>query len=175
MQGCRVPIITLVFAALALLLPHSATAQTVKIVALGASNTEGHGVSRAQAYPAVLERLLKAKGITAVVSNVGVFGDTTSGMLARLDKAVPGGTSVVILQPGGNDQRKGQGHRRAPNIAAIKGRLEARNIKVVIMENEMLGAVPRSELQVDQIHFTPKGYAILAQSILPAVLSALGK
>lgn len=175
MQGYRAPTVALVFAALVLLLPHSATAQTAKIVALGASNTEGHGVSRAQAYPAVLERLLKAKGTEAVVSNAGVFGDTTGGMLARLDKAVPGGATVVILQPGGNDQRMGQGHKRAPNIATIKSRLEARNVKVVMMENEMLGAVPRSELQADKIHFTPKGYAILAQLILPAVLSALGK
>jgi lysophospholipase L1-like esterase len=39
----------------------------------------------------------------------------------------------------------------------------------------MLGAVPRSEPQADKIHFTPKGYAILAEQVLPSVLAALGK
>jgi lysophospholipase L1-like esterase len=83
-------------------------------VALGASNTEGKGrggtnmgVPREQAYPAQLERLLRTRGINARVMNAGVAGDTTAGMLARLGSAVPNGTSVLILQPGGNDARHG--------------------------------------------------------------------
>jgi acyl-CoA thioesterase I len=149
--------------------PLSAQA-AVKIVALGASNTQGHGVSRAQAYPARLQALLKARGINATVVNAGIFGDTTGGMLARLERAVPAGTQVVILQPGGNDARQGKGAERSANIATIKSRLAARDIKLVMMENSMLAEVPRSELQSDGIHFTAKGYAILAQNILPSVL-----
>jgi acyl-CoA thioesterase I len=153
--------------------PLSAQA-AVRIVALGASNTQGHGVSPAQAYPARLQALLKAKGINAAVVNAGIFGDTTGGMLARLDRAVPAGTQLVILQPGGNDARQGKGAQRGANIATIRSRLAARNIKLVMMENSMLGAVPRSELQSDRVHFTAKGYAILAQSTLPSVLAAIG-
>jgi len=81
-------------------------AQAATVVALGASNTFGKGVSRSQAYPAQLEGLLRAKGLNARVINAGINGDTTGGMLARLDRMVPKGTSVVILQPGGNDRRK---------------------------------------------------------------------
>src|ERR1700748_1853073 len=79
-------------------LAHAAT-----VVALGASNTFGKGVSPGESYPAQLEAMLHAKGINASVANAGINGDTTGGMLARLDSAVPQGTSVVILQPGGND------------------------------------------------------------------------
>jgi acyl-CoA thioesterase-1 len=41
------------------------------------------------------------------VSNTGVFGDTTLGMLSRLSSSVPAGTKIVILQFGGNDFRRG--------------------------------------------------------------------
>ena len=119
--------------------------------------------------------MLKAKGVNATVTNAGINGDTTGGMLARLDSAVPSGTQLVILQPGGNDRRRGSEGSRAGNIAQIKSRLAARKIKVVVMENNMLGAVPASERQPDGIHFTPKGYARLAAGILPSVLSAIGK
>src|SRR5687767_3158214 len=71
--------------------PVDAQAQSVRIVALGASNTNGKGVSRSQAYPAHLQGLLKQKGVNAVVSNAGIDGDTTGGMLARLGSAVPAG------------------------------------------------------------------------------------
>ena len=62
-----------------------AQSASVRIVALGASNTEGFGVSTWEAYPARLQELLKARGIDAEVVNAGLSGDTTAGMLARLD------------------------------------------------------------------------------------------
>jgi len=147
----------------------------VAIVALGASNTEGWGVSPSQAYPARLQALLVAKGIVANVSNAGIAGDSTGGMLARLDHAVPAGTRIVILQPGTNDERMGTGTERSANIEKIRSRLAARNIKLLVVENAMLDALPRSELRADGVHFTPAGYAILAERILPQVLAALGQ
>jgi len=76
---------------------HAQTQARVTIVALGASNTEGWGVSAAEAYPAKLQVLLNARGIDAAVINAGIAGDTTGGMLARLERAVPAGTHLVIL------------------------------------------------------------------------------
>src|ERR1700732_2294432 len=89
----------------------SAFAATV--VALGASNTYGKGVARNQAFPAQLEAILRAKGLNVRVVNAGINGDTTESMLQRMDRAVPNGTSAVILQPGGNDGRKGSPDRSA--------------------------------------------------------------
>src|SRR3979409_1477369 len=89
------------------------SADAATIVELGAGNTYGKGVARNQAYPAQLEAILRAKGVNVHVVNAGINGDTTEGMLGRLDSAVPNGTSAVILKPGGNDRRKGRPDRTA--------------------------------------------------------------
>lgn len=147
----------------------------VTILALGASNTEGWGLPAADSYPARLELMLRARGIDATVHNFGIAGDTTRGMSARLQVGMPEGTQLVILQPGVNDARVGEGADRARNIEEMRGWLAARNVKLVMMENDMLDALPRSELREDGIHFTSAGYAMLAERILPEVLAALGK
>lgn len=153
-----------------------ADAQTaVRLVALGASNTEGWGLSPEHAYPVRLQALLRAKGIDATVANAGIAGDTTGGMLARLDSAAPAGTHVVILQPGTNDERMGLGAERPANIEKMRARLDARGTRLLVIENSTLDALPRSELRDDGVHFTPAGYAMLAERILPEVLAALGK
>jgi acyl-CoA thioesterase I len=153
----------------------AALAQTaaLRIVALGASNTAGWGVAPSESYPAQLEALLAAKGVPARVANAGIPGDTTGGMLARLDRQVPSGTHLVILQPGSNDERYGSGAERTTNIAEIGRRLEARGIKLLIIENSMLAELPASELREDGIHYTPQGYAVLAQRLLPLIIDAL--
>jgi len=147
----------------------------VKIVALGASNTEGYGVAPEESYPSQLQALLKAKGIDASIANAGISGDPTGSMLARLDKAVPAGTQIVILQPGTNDDRYGLGAEREGNIAKIKRSLSARGIKLIVIENGKLDELPRSELQPDGVHFTAKGYKILAERLLPEVIAAMGE
>jgi acyl-CoA thioesterase-1 len=145
-----------------------ACAASITVVALGASNTYGKGVARNEAYPAQLEAMLRAKGIDAHVINAGINGDTTGRMLSRLG-AVPAGTKIVILQPGGNDARKGQGHG-AENVAAITSRLAARGIKVVTVSNQTLGGLPH---QPDGEHLTPEGYRMLAASLLPQVEASI--
>ncbi len=103
--------------------------------------------------------------------NAGINGDTTAGMLRRMNSAVPKGTEVVILQPGGNDRRKGDGASRADNIEAIKSQLAARGVKVIVMENSALRGLPH---QPDGQHLTPEGYRMLAQSFASDVARALG-
>jgi acyl-CoA thioesterase-1 len=145
----------------------AATAQAATVVALGASNTFGKGVSRGQAYPAQLEALLRGKGVNARVINAGINGDTTGGMLARLDHVVPKGASVVILQPGGNDRRK-----LAPDrTAEIQARLAAMRVKVVLLPNGMLHGLPH---QPEGQHLTPEGYHMLAEKLVGQVAAALG-
>jgi acyl-CoA thioesterase I len=108
-------------------------AQAATVVAPGASITYGKGISRGQACPAQLEALLRARGLNARVINAGINGNTTSEMLARLNSAVQNGTSVVILQPGGNDRRKS-----APDqTAEIETRLAAMGVKVILLPNGM--------------------------------------
>ena len=148
-----------------------ADAASGTVVALGASNTYGKGVARHESYPAQLQSMLIAAGHPVRVANAGINGDTTSGMLGRLDSAVPKGTKVVILQPGGNDARKGSGVGRSSNIAAIEQRLSARGVRVIIIENSELRDKPH---QSDRQHLTPQGYGDLARDVMPRVVSALG-
>jgi acyl-CoA thioesterase-1 len=145
---------------------------SIRIVALGASNTYSKGVSRAESYPARLQALLEKQGIHATVINAGINGDTTGDMLSRLSQ-IPKDTKLVILQPGGNDRRKGLETTRATNILTIRHQLEARGIRVVMMENSLFKSMPQTERAADGMHFTPEGYALLAQHILPEVQAAL--
>ena len=146
----------------------ASSAANAQVVALGASNTAGKGVSSQDAYPAQLEAMLKAKGYAVSVINAGISGDTTPGMLARLDSAVPQGTRVVILQPGANDLRRG-----APNhTAELRSRLSAMGVKIVMLPNGMFRGKPH---QADGIHLTPEGYHMLAQQLVGPVAGALRK
>lgn len=110
------------------------SARAATVVALGASNTYGKGVARNRAFPAQLEAILRAKGLNVHVVNAGINGDTTEGMLRRMDGVVSKGVSAVILQPGGNDRRKGSPDR----IAEIQSRLSARGIQMIVLPNSAL-------------------------------------
>lgn len=155
-----------------------AGAASLNIVALGASNTAGMGkgnhpggVSRNQAFPAQLEALLRAKGIDAHVRNAGIAGDTTGGMLRRMDSAVPNGTRIVILQTGGNDAR--EGGDAAANTAQITSKLEARGIKVIPLVLSTFA--PSSTRDPDGEHYNAQGHAAVAAGLLPQVIAAAVK
>jgi acyl-CoA thioesterase I len=147
--------------ALAVAAPLQAAA--LNIVAVGASNTSGFGVGSQNAYPAVLQALLRKKGIDATVTNAGALGDVTAGMLSRLDSVVPKGADIVILQPGANDLRFfGTKEARAANIAAMVKRLRARGIRVIVYDPEN---IPADWYQWDHIHFNATAHAKIAATL----------
>lgn len=144
------------------------------IVALGASNTEGFGVGAANAYPAVIHRLLGARGIDVHVVNAGISGNTTAEMLARLERDVPAQARVVLFQPGGNDARLGiPACERQRNIDAITHSLAARGIRVIRVARAFEVARP-GNLQPDGIHFTAAGHQRVAALLVDDVAAALG-
>lgn len=67
----------------------SVEARILNIVAIGASNTAGWGVGSENSFPSVLQVLLRKRGINATVTNAGIPGDVTAGMLNRLDRRRP--------------------------------------------------------------------------------------
>ena len=155
-----------------------ARAASINIVALGASQTAGRGIDRHsggvapdEAFPARLESLLRARGYDAHVTNAGVAGDTTDGMLARLDSSVPSGTNLVILQPGTNDGSKGASAGAAVNVPMIIQRLKARGIKVIMANVSSAAAYVGPNGQ----HLTAEGHNVVAQNLLPRVIGAIGR
>jgi acyl-CoA thioesterase I len=163
----------LVAVALLTLVANLASATAAQIVAFGASNTAGYGVESDSAWPVRLEAMLRAKGYQVTVANAGISGDTTAGMLERLDSAVPDGTELVILAIFNyNDPGKGIGPaEHAANIERILSRLQARGIKT-------MSAIPYVEglpTQSDGIHLTAEAHAALAARLLPEVIAAIGR
>jgi acyl-CoA thioesterase-1 len=119
-----------------LALPASAQTQAarpVKMVVLGDSLSAGLGLVASAAFPARLQKALKAKGIEVDMVNAGVSGDTTSGGRDRLDWSVPEGTEAVILELGANDALRGLDPKvtRAA-LSDILTRLQARKIAVLL-------------------------------------------
>jgi acyl-CoA thioesterase I len=158
---------------LCLALAASAYAQTL-IVAIGASNVAGKGVSPSQAWPARLEGMLKAKGYNVRIKNAGKSGDTTSGMLHRLIFAVPSGTKIVILDMFGGyyNNRKTTAASQArghTDMEEIQARLKSRGIIIVPWATRP----PVSLKQADGIHFTAEGHKVAAEQLMPRVIDAL--
>jgi acyl-CoA thioesterase-1 len=151
---------------LSFVLMGSASAQ---VVALGASNTQGHGVGASESYPAQLQAMLQARGSGLRVTNAGVFGDTTDGMLARLSNAVPDGTKIVILQFGGNDRGKISLATRQANIATIQQQLRKRGIRIVQADGLVRSAWAAGLVQPDHVHLTAEGYRRVAAQLLPSI------
>jgi acyl-CoA thioesterase I len=148
----------------------AAYAAPLRIVAIGASNTHGWYVGNQGAYPAQLQALLRARGIDAQVTNAGVPFDTTSMMLRRINRDVPNGTDIVIVQPGSNDLRFfGTLQQRAANVDEMARRLRARSINVIVYDEK----VPLRYYTLDFIHWTREGHAMIAAALLPRVLAIL--
>lgn len=111
-----------------------AVERPVNIVVLGDSLSAGLGLPVEDAFPSKLEGALKAKGISAKISNAGVSGDTAAGGLGRLDWSVPSGTDAVIVELGANDALRGldPGVTRTA-LDTILRKLIARHIAVLLV------------------------------------------
>lgn len=114
--------------------PSVAQQQPIRIVAFGGSSTYGQGVDRNDAYPAKLERALRAKGYNVTVTNAGVSGDKTNDGLNRLDRVIPAGTQIVIVEYGINDvfARTDQATIRA-NLETMLGRIKAKGAEILLV------------------------------------------
>jgi acyl-CoA thioesterase-1 len=83
---------------------HAASDQPIRILAFGDSLTAGYGLDDLKdAFPAQLERALKAEGHDVVVIAAGISGDTTTGGLSRIDWSLAEKPDAVIVALGGND------------------------------------------------------------------------
>ena len=67
-------------------------ARSLRVVALGDSLTAGYSLPADAAFPAVLQKVLRAKGYDVEIDNAGVSGDTSSGARERLDWALGEGS-----------------------------------------------------------------------------------
>jgi acyl-CoA thioesterase I len=166
----RRPIIA--FLVLCAVVSHS----SAQIVAFGASNVSGFKVEPSQTWPALLEMSLQAKGYSVRVLNAGLYGDTTTHMIQRLETSIPNGTKVVVLDMGGgffNDKIQNISHEQGEkDMHTIAARLRARGIKIV---PEYSFKLPEKFKQADKVHLNVAGHQELARMLLPEVIAALNR
>jgi acyl-CoA thioesterase I len=113
--------------------PGASAGEPLRIVVFGDSLVAGLGLKPSEAFPAQLERALKAKGQVVEVINAGVSGDTTAGGLERIGWAVPDGTDAVILELGANDALRGLDPGRAKaNLDKIIATIKAGGAEVLL-------------------------------------------
>ncbi|MBA3881481.1 MAG: arylesterase [Chthoniobacterales bacterium] len=106
----------------------------VTILMLGDSLTDGYGVSRSQAYPALVGEKLRAGGYKFEVINAGVSGDTTAGGLRRIPKYLTQKIDILVLALGINDAFRGVPVEQIrANLQGVIDRTRERNPKVKVV------------------------------------------
>jgi acyl-CoA thioesterase I len=108
----------------------------ITIIALGDSLTAGYGLSRQQAYPALIAEKMRAAGYEFEVVNAGSSGDTTAGGLRRLPTILRAHKKidVFILELGINDALRGVPiDQIRANLQAIIDQVRARHPKAAIV------------------------------------------
>ena len=151
----------------------------VQVAVIGDSNVYGKGISPSQNYPSQLEAALRARGLDVRVSNGGINGDTSAGLAARLDSAVPAGTRVAVIWVGINDVRRGVSRAEVlSNVAGIVSRLRARGIDSYFIRPPVYNVAdhkdPALTIQGDG-HFNAAGYRRMVAKTLGTVQSLVVK
>lgn len=77
------------------------------LVIIGDSLTEGYGIAKDQAYPALLEKKLQAAGLKWKIQNSGVSGSTSASGPKRIQWALKGKPQAVMIALGANDGLRG--------------------------------------------------------------------
>ena len=77
------------------------------ILFVGTSLTAGLGLDPDSAYPAQIQRLITNAGLRYEVINAGYSGETSSGLLRRLEWLMRERHDVVVIETGANDGLRG--------------------------------------------------------------------
>ena len=114
--------------------PAGASDAPLRILALGDSLTAGYGLEdMGDAFPAQLEKALKAKGHNVVLLQGGLSGDTTSGGRSRLEWSLGERPDAVIVELGGNDALRAVDPKiTADNLDAIVKRIQQAGLPVLL-------------------------------------------
>ncbi len=153
-----------------------ARAETVRIVALGASNTYAQAVSTSEAWPAKLEAMLRAKGYDVSISVKAVTRGDASQILSAAG-SIPAGTKVVLFDSGGGNSRD-----RGINPAAYRGQTEqtirAHGAKPIFVSYKQIVGPEGTSAWIandPHHHFTAASHTRVAAAMLPRVIAAIGK
>jgi acyl-CoA thioesterase-1 len=118
--------------------PKTNSSPMKRILVLGDSLSDGFGLKRSEAYPALLVEKLRAAGLNFEVGNASASGGTSNGGLRRLPSHLPPKADTIdifILELGINDAFRGVPVAEIrKNLQEIIDQVKARNpnVRVVI-------------------------------------------
>ncbi len=136
------------------------------IVCFGDSITLGYGAERQEAYPVILEKILKVP-----VINAGIDSDTTTEALKRVGSDVLGrNPRLVVIEMGNNDFL-----RRVPleitlnNMRAIVDRIQEKKIMVAIMDISL--GIVLDEYKTEYYKIAKEKGAIFIPSVMGEIIT----
>jgi acyl-CoA thioesterase-1 len=107
--------------------------EQILLATYGDSLSAGYGLSDNDAFPARLEKALKARGHNVHVVNVSVSGDTTAAGLKRFEWSFPKGAKGAILELGANDALRGLDPvKTRANLDALISRIKAKGAETLL-------------------------------------------
>lgn len=77
------------------------------VLFVGTSLTAGLGLNPDSAYPQLIQQKIDSAKLPFDVVNAGVSGETTAGLLRRLDWLMRGSFDVIVVESGANDGLRG--------------------------------------------------------------------
>lgn len=120
-------------------LPEKATpVKSARLVFLGDSLTEGYGVAKDKAYPALIEQKIKDAGLNWQVINAGVSGSTSASAKSRLDWQLKSRPEVIVIALGANDGLRGfKPEDTRKNLDEAITKAKSSGVRVVLAGMEM--------------------------------------
>lgn len=111
---------------------------TIKIVFLGDSLTEGYGIEKSLAFPSLVENLAKRDSHLLQVTNAGISGSTSASAESRAKWFVKSKPDILFLALGANDGLRGLSiQKMKENLTKTVSLLKKNNIKVFLVGMQM--------------------------------------
>lgn len=109
-------------------------AETLRIMALGDSLTQGYGLLDQDGFVPTLQAWLNERGADVIIGNAGVSGDTTAGGLSRIDWTLDPSVKGLIVALGGNDVLRGIDPTTVrANLSGILDRARGDGVEVLLI------------------------------------------
>jgi acyl-CoA thioesterase-1 len=104
------------------------------ILFYGDSLTAGYGLSKEQAFPALIDEILNSNGDDYKIINAGLSGETTAGGLSRLNWILKEQVDIFVLELGANDGLRGLPVEKTEiNLQKIIDNVKEKNPEVQII------------------------------------------
>jgi acyl-CoA thioesterase-1 len=116
-----------------------ATDSSHQVLFIGTSLTAGLGLSPDSAYPQLIQQKIDGAHLPFEVVNAGVSGETTAGLLRRLDWLLRGNYDVIVVETGANDGLRGTSVTTVrENLRTILSRIRSArpNARLLVVQME---------------------------------------